>query len=52
LLQWLRTFRNQPAATYLVHGEPDASAQLRERMQTELGWKVEVARYLEKVRVA
>ena len=52
LLQWLRTFRNQPAVTYLVHGEPDASAQLREQMQTELGWKVEVARYLEKVTVA
>jgi metallo-beta-lactamase family protein len=52
LLQWLRTFRNQPAVTYLVHGEPDASGQLRERMQTELGWKVEVAEYLEKVGVA
>ena len=51
LLQWLRTFRNRPAVTYLVHGEPDASGQLRERMQTELGWKVEVAGYLEKVGV-
>ena len=49
LLQWLRTFRNQPATTYLVHGEPDASGQLRDLMQKELGWKVEVAQYLEKV---
>jgi metallo-beta-lactamase family protein len=51
LLQWLRTFRNQPATTYLVHGEPDASGQLRELMSKELGWNVQVAQYLEKVEV-
>jgi metallo-beta-lactamase family protein len=51
LLRWLRTFRNQPATTYLVHGEPDASGQLRDLMKKELGWNVEVAEYLEKVDV-
>jgi metallo-beta-lactamase family protein len=51
LLQWLRTFRNQPATTYLVHGEPDASSQLREVMKKELGWNVEIAQYQEKVEV-
>ena len=51
LLQWLRTFGNRPATTYLVHGEPDASGQLRELMEKELGWKVQVAQYLEKVEV-
>jgi metallo-beta-lactamase family protein len=51
LLEWLRTFRGQPARTYLVHGEPDASGQLREVMQRELGWNVEVAKYLEKVQL-
>jgi metallo-beta-lactamase family protein len=51
LLEWLRTFRNQPAATYLVHGEPDASAQLRDVMKKELGWNVQIAQYLEKVEV-
>ena len=51
LLQWLRTFGNRPASTYLVHGEPDASGQLRELMEKELGWKVQVAQYLEKVEV-
>ena len=44
-------FWNQPATTYLVHGEPDASGQLRELMEKELGWKVQVAQYLEKVEV-
>ena len=51
LLQWLRTFGNRPATTYLVHGEPDASGQLRELMQRELGWNVQVAQYLAKVDV-
>ena len=49
LIEWLRTFRNQPAATYLVHGEPDAASQLRDLMRKELGWQVEVAQYLQKV---
>ena len=51
LLQWLRTFRNRPGVTYLVHGEPDAASQLRDLMKKELGWNVDVARYLEKVEV-
>lgn len=51
LLEWLRTFRNQPGVTYLVHGEPDASGQLRDLMKKELGWNVDVAQYLEKVEV-
>jgi len=39
LLQWLHTFRNRPESTYLVHGEPDASGQLRDLMKRELGWE-------------
>lgn len=52
LLQWLRTFRNRPETTYLVHGEPDASGQLRELMKKDLGWNVQIAQYLEKVQVS
>ena len=51
LLEWLRTFRNRPATTYLVHGEPDAASQLRELMTRELGWNVQIAEYLERVEV-
>jgi metallo-beta-lactamase family protein len=51
LLQWLRTFRNQPEATYLVHGEFDASGQLSNLIKRELGWNVQVAQYLQKVEV-
>jgi metallo-beta-lactamase family protein len=52
LLEWLRTFKDQPATTYLVHGEPDASSQLRDRMEKELGWNVYVARDQEKVQLS
>jgi metallo-beta-lactamase family protein len=51
LLQWLRTFRNRPATTYLVHGEPSASGQLRDVMKKDLGWNVEIAQYLEKIEI-
>jgi metallo-beta-lactamase family protein len=49
MLEWLRTFKGKPAVTYLVHGEPQASAQLRDLMKKELGWNVQVAEYMEKV---
>jgi metallo-beta-lactamase family protein len=52
LLQWLRTFPQAPGITYLVHGEPEASAMLRKAIVRELGWSVEAAEYLEKVPVA
>ncbi len=51
LLEWLRTFKNKPGATYLVHGEPDAASQLRDLMKKELGWNVQVAEYMERVEV-
>jgi metallo-beta-lactamase family protein len=51
LLQWLRTFPKAPSATYLVHGDPDAAAQLRQAITSALGWHVEMAQYREKVNV-
>lgn len=51
LLEWLRTFANQPGVTYLVHGEPSASSQLREVMKKELNWNVQIAEYMERVPV-
>jgi metallo-beta-lactamase family protein len=51
MLEWLRTFKNTPGTTYLVHGEPSASSQLRDRMKKELGWNVQVAEYMERVEV-
>ncbi|MGC2246836.1 MAG: MBL fold metallo-hydrolase [Terriglobales bacterium] len=51
LLEWLHTFKNQPGVTYLVHGEPAASSQLRDLMKKDLGWNVQVAEYMERVEV-
>src|SRR5262249_40612029 len=52
LLEWLRTFSNPPSSTYLVHGEPDASAQLRDTMAKELGWNVQIAQWMQKAEFA
>jgi metallo-beta-lactamase family protein len=49
LLEWLHTFPKAPSRTYLVHGEPAAAAALRASMAKELGWRVEVAEFMEKV---
>ena len=51
LLEWLRTFQGIPGRTYLVHGDPDASSELRDVMSQKLGWNVQVARWMEKVNV-
>ena len=51
LLEWLRTFPAKPSTTYLVHGEPDASSQLRDVMTKELGWNVQVAQWMERVQI-
>jgi metallo-beta-lactamase family protein len=51
LLQWLRTFSKKPSATYLVHGEPAASSQLRDTIIKELGWNIQVAQWMQKVQI-
>jgi metallo-beta-lactamase family protein len=51
LLEWLHTFPKPPSVTYLVHGEPAASSQLRDTMTKELGWNVRVAEWMQKVDV-
>lgn len=51
LLEWLHTFQSKPTTTYLVHGEADASSQLRDAMTKELGWNVQIAQWMQKVQV-
>ena len=51
LLEWMRTFEKKPRITYLVHGEPAASSQLRDTIAAELKWNVQVAEWMEKVSV-
>lgn len=52
LLSWLKTFKKRPQTTFLVHGEPDAAATLQQVISSQLGWKVRIAQWLEKVSLA
>lgn len=48
ILRWLNGFTEPPRTTFLVHGEPDAAAALKARIEDELGWSVVIPKYLEK----
>jgi metallo-beta-lactamase family protein len=49
LVAWLRRAPTPPAAAYVVHGEPIASATLAERLQRELQWNAVVPHDAERV---
>jgi metallo-beta-lactamase family protein len=51
LLEWLHTFKQKPAITYLVHGEPEAASLLQAAIQKDMGWQVDIAQWMEKVNV-
>ncbi len=51
LVDWLRQATRPPDAVYCVHGEPDASAALRDRIVDELDWVAVVPKYRERVRL-
>lgn len=42
LMRWMGGFKAPPERTFVVHGEPAASAALHDRVQGELGWRCEV----------
>ena len=42
LLAWLKTMPQAPYQVYVVHGELEASDQLRQRIKHELGWRAMV----------
>lgn len=42
LMRWLSGFQRPPRRVFIVHGEPDASEALRERIIRELGWDATV----------
>jgi len=48
-LEWLGGFERPPGTTYLVHGEPAASAALAQTLRQRLHWHAEVAQYLQEV---
>lgn len=42
ILEWLGNFKAPPKKTFLVHGEPEAQASLRDKIVSQLGWAVEI----------
>ena len=51
ILAWLARFKEAPARTFLVHGEPKASEALRQRIAQQLRWDVSVPVYLQQVKL-
>jgi len=51
LVAWLRTAPRPPETTFVIHGEPTASAALHAAIEQELAWTAAVPRYLEQVRL-
>jgi metallo-beta-lactamase family protein len=37
---WLMGFNRPPKKTFLIHGEPEASVSLAERIKEQFGWEV------------
>jgi metallo-beta-lactamase family protein len=52
ILDWLGHFEAPPRTTYLVHGEPRSAEALAATLRARLGWRVEVARYLDEVEIS
>ncbi len=46
IMRWLSQMRQPPKHTWVVHGEPDASASLAAEIRKTLRWKVSVPEYL------
>ena len=47
ILAWLMGFNRPPQKTFIVHGEPDASSSLAEKINTRLGWDVVIPQFQE-----
>jgi metallo-beta-lactamase family protein len=52
ILAWLMGFNRPPLKTFIVHGEPDASSALAEKIRTTLGWEVTVPKFKENFTIA
>jgi metallo-beta-lactamase family protein len=49
LMRWLSGLPAPPRQTYMVHGEPQASASLKEAIESNFKWRVTLPQYLQTV---
>jgi metallo-beta-lactamase family protein len=52
ILRWLSSFTSPPSHTFIVHGEPAASATLRDRIESQLGWPCSIPRMEQRFELA
>lgn len=52
IMRWLGGFKRPPRRTFVVHGEPDSAAALRDRIIKELGWDVVIPTHKEVVELS
>jgi metallo-beta-lactamase family protein len=45
IMAWLMGLNRAPEKTFLVHGEPEASVSLAEKLRTQFGWDVVVPQF-------
>ena len=45
ILAWLMGFNKAPEKTFIVHGEPEASSAMKEKIEQKFGWNVEVPEF-------
>ena len=44
-------FNRPPIKTFIVHGEPEASKSMAEKIKATLGWDVEIPQFMETVKL-
>lgn len=47
IIDWIKVLETPPKKTFLVHGEPTASDEMRKHIEQQLNWNCEIAEYLE-----
>jgi metallo-beta-lactamase family protein len=51
ILAWLMGFNRPPTKTFIVHGEPESSKALAEKIKTRLGWNVVIPKFMERFEI-
>jgi metallo-beta-lactamase family protein len=49
ILRWLKTFKNAPRKTYIIHGEAPAATALADTVRRQLNWPIEIASFQQRV---
>jgi metallo-beta-lactamase family protein len=52
LMRWLKAFKKQPKAVFVIHGEPTAADTFRHDIEQDLGWNVVVPDHGEKIELS